>query len=114
MGKVLVEYSDAMRTALDRSMRGGYSAAIKTKRPGRSIEDDAAMVTEESEYCQIAKVKNGENGVYTIEIYGNGLDAKPTGTADGFVPDIALSSVLPAGTVVVAHPHLLNITGGND
>lgn len=110
MGKVLVEYSDAMRTALDRSMRGGSSAAIKTKRPGRSIEDDAAV----PDSCVLAKIQSGNGGTYIIELFEDGLENKSTGTAAGFVPDIALGSVLPAGTVVVAHPHLLNITGGND
>ena len=50
-----------------------------------------------------AVVRNFSGGVYTVDLYANGILASKTGSAELTVPEVSMLSSLESGSVVLAH-----------
>lgn len=109
--------SDSQMSALRRilgknpslDMTGSPSQG-KSKRLPTYDENNAS-----GEKVVLAKIISGSAATgYSVEFYANGRNATNTGSGTVFLPEVALSSTLPAGTWVLAHLSETSITGGND
>lgn len=56
---------------------------------------------------------NAESG-FNVTLYGNGKDQPKTGTGILFVPELALGSTIPAGSWILGHRSVMQITGGGE
>lgn len=56
---------------------------------------------------------NAESG-FNVTLYGNGKDQPKTGTGVLFVPELALGSTIPAGSWILGHRSVMQITGGGE
>lgn len=63
----------------------------------------------------LAKITDGtaEAG-YSVQLFANGRSNDATGNGTVFLPEVALTGTLPAGSWVLAHLTEVIITGGND
>ena len=73
---------------------------------------DSAIPQAGGETACPAKFTGKEETLYTIDLYGNGLQSTKTGTAKMEVLEIHLEDSIPVGTAVLAHPANFSITSG--
>ena len=50
-----------------------------------------------------AIVTSAANGVYDVDLYGNGIGMPSTGTATLSIPEVSMLATLPVGCIVLAH-----------
>lgn len=104
---IRIRQSFAVKTPSATLSGQGSSARI-------NIDLPAASAGGESGVC-LAKIAGcSGNMVYDVLLYENGLDSDYTGKGTLATTQLALSSKLPTGTVVIAYKNLVRIVGGSD
>lgn len=109
----LVVRGDNKTISVNESKAGRTIRAIPT---GNSTTSTPGGKEKEQDvfYAKITGAYNGGMGYY-VSIYENGLDHTPTVSSYKlYVPELAVYSTIPNGTIIIVHKTLLQTTGGND
>lgn len=114
MAKELVEYSARLQAAVDKILiNPAFSVQGGRRIRGRStLTEQVGGRAAETVLCRVDG-GNAESG-FNVTLYGNGKDQPKTGTGILFVPELALGSTIPAGSWILGHRSVMQITGGGE
>ncbi len=88
----------------------GSGACLNIDLPGTASSSGTA----DSGVCLARITGVSANQGYDTILYADGLDNPYTGTAVLFATQLALTSIIPNGTVVIAYKSSMHIVGGSD
>lgn len=110
----LVVRGDNKTIAVNESNSGRTIRALNSGNNTSSSPDSTIKPEQDVFYAKITGSLDHGLGYY-VAIYENGLDKTPTQSNYRlYIPELALFSTLPLGTIIIAHKTLLSTTGGNE
>ena len=107
-------YNERLQQVIDTVLSPTYFRTPRKEfRRGRStLTEQVGGRAAETVLCRVDG-GNAESG-FNVTLYGNGKDQPKTGTGILFVPELALGSTIPAGSWILGHRSVMQITGGGE